>query len=116
MKVRNLTHTTLTIALLLGLAMTASFSQASDDNRDDHKEYGYKHDHEYAHDLRKDGEILKLETILSNSDIPDSYRVLEVEFEREHGKAIYEVEMIDPDGKVHEYEFDASTGEQREHH
>jgi uncharacterized membrane protein YkoI len=116
MKVRNLTHTALTAVMLLGLAMTASFSNASDDDRDDHKEHEYKHDHEYAHDLSKDGEILKLETILSNADIPDSYRVLEVEFEREHGEAIYEVEMIDPDGKVHEYEFDARTGEQREHH
>jgi len=116
MKVRSLTHTLLTGVLLMGLAMTMSFSRASDDDRDDHNEHEYKHDHEYAHDLRKGGEILKLETILSNADIPDAYRVLEVELESEHGKAIYEVEMIDPDGKVHEYEFDARTGEQREHH
>lgn len=116
MKVRNLTHTALTGVLLLGLAMSMSFSRASDDDRGEHKEHEYQHDHEYAHDLSKDGEILKLETILRNADIPDSYRVLEVELEKEYGQAIYEIGMIAPDGKVHEYEFDATTGEQREHH
>ena len=99
----------LSAAVLSGLTLGYS-AIASDDDR-----HGYREDHEYVHDMSSQGEILKLENILKNSGIPDDHRVLEVELEEEYGQTIYEIEVIDPDGRVHKYKFDAKTGEQLKH-
>jgi len=67
-------------------------------------------DHDQARQLMKRGEILQLETILEK--LPDTGgRILEVELEHEDGQLVYEVEILNADGHVVEYLFDARSGE-----
>ena len=56
------------------------------------------------------GDILPLETILQKLP-PDSGKVLEVELEHEHGQLVYEIELLNSDGRVKEYLFNAMDGE-----
>ena len=70
-------------------------------------------DHERARELVKSGEIIPLEQLLKK--VADSgygkLRLLEVELEREHGRLVYELELVDEKGLVRELLFDAKTGE-----
>lgn len=56
------------------------------------------------------GEILPLETILERARAVQPGRVLEVEFESKGERHIYEVELLDEHGVVHELELDARSG------
>lgn len=66
-------------------------------------------DHGRARQLREAGEILPLQQILTR--LAPEERVLEVELEREHGGYVYELEVLDREGRVWEYLFDAASGE-----
>ncbi|MCC7414000.1 MAG: PepSY domain-containing protein [Gammaproteobacteria bacterium] len=66
--------------------------------------------HAEAKRLREAGTIMPLEQVLAKARKRATGRVLDTELEREHGRLIYEVEMLDDDGIVREYEFDAVTG------
>ena len=68
-------------------------------------------DHDAARQLLEAGEILSLENILA--DIRPSYpgRILEVDLEREHGRMVYELEILGPDSVVREIYVDAHSGE-----
>jgi len=66
-------------------------------------------DHDLAHELKQQGKILPLEDIMKK--LPqDAGRILEVELEHEHGRLIYEIEVLNTQGQVKEYMFDASNG------
>ncbi|TNF92290.1 MAG: hypothetical protein EP297_13455 [Gammaproteobacteria bacterium] len=66
-------------------------------------------DYDRARTLMERGDILPLEQILQR--MPDTNaRILEVELEHEHGRMVYEVEVLNPNGYVREYLFDAQTG------
>ena len=67
-------------------------------------------DHERAHELKQQGQILPLEDILSQLPV-NAGRVLEVELEHEHGRMIYEIEVLNAQGQVNEYLFDAGNGQ-----
>lgn len=67
-------------------------------------------DHDVAQTLRAGGNIRPLTEILTRAELADM-RVLEVELEREHGRMVYELELLDANGRVHERYYDASTGE-----
>ena len=67
-------------------------------------------DHERARMLRDAGEIMPLGEILQRPEL-DGMRVIEAELEREDGRMVYELEVLDPDGRVREWYFDAATGE-----
>jgi uncharacterized membrane protein YkoI len=73
-------------------------------------EYEEYDDHEHVYRARQDAEILPLETILERLNLPAGTRLLEVEYEREHGIDIYEIEYLTPDGEIFEVEVDAATG------
>ncbi len=62
--------------------------------------------------LRNTGEILSLETIISQHrrSYP-SGQLLEAELEQEHGRYIYELKFLDQSGVVQEFEYDARTGQ-----
>ncbi|MCW9022120.1 MAG: PepSY domain-containing protein, partial [Sedimenticola sp.] len=64
-----------------------------------------------ARELLEAGKIMALEQILEN--IRDEYpgRLLEVKLEQEGDSVIYEVELLDSEGKVWELKLDAATGE-----
>lgn len=71
---------------------------------------GASNDHEVARALRDGGDILPLSQLLAREEI-SGMRVLEAELEYEDGRAVYELELLDSDGRVRERYFDASTGE-----
>jgi len=68
-------------------------------------------DHGRALQLRQMGEILPLEKILAISRTQVEGHILEVELEQEHGTMIYEIEILDHQGRVWELKFDAANGE-----
>ncbi|WP_260291826.1 PepSY domain-containing protein [Sedimenticola hydrogenitrophicus] len=68
-------------------------------------------DHERARALLESGEILSLEQILANVRAEYPGRPLEVKLEQKKGALIYEIELLDDDGKVWELKLDAVTGE-----
>ncbi len=67
--------------------------------------------HDEARSLRDQGEILALETILERARKDYPGKVIEVELESEHGSYLYEIEILDKQGRVWELEYDARTGE-----
>ena len=68
-------------------------------------------DYGAARALVKSGKILSLEQILGTLDQDNRGRILEVEFEREDGRYIYEIEILYGSGIVRELEIDAKSGE-----
>ncbi len=70
-------------------------------------------DHERARELVKSGEIMPLEQLLQNiaGSETGKLRLLEAELEREQGRLVYELELVDEQGVVRELLFDAKTGE-----
>lgn len=68
-------------------------------------------DHERARAARARGEVLPLVQILNRVERDFGGRVIEVELERDDGQLRYELELLLPDGRVIELEFDARTGE-----
>jgi len=68
-------------------------------------------DYREARRLRDSGEVLPLETVLARVREQQAGKVLGVEFEHEHGRWIYEIAVLAPDGSVWEFEVDAANGE-----
>ena len=83
----------LTLLLLLPLPSTV---HADDDE-----------DHERARAAMLRGEALPLDEILARLPLREGERLIEVEFEREDGRWVYELEFIGADGRVRELEVDA---------
>ena len=67
-------------------------------------------DHDVVRALRRGGDILPLSELLAREELA-GMRVLEAELEREHGLMVYELELLDEDGRVHERYYDATSGE-----
>ncbi len=59
--------------------------------------------------LKREGKILPLETILKKVNVLQAGKVLEVELEQEHGRYIYEIEILTDDGAVWEFKYDAQS-------
>lgn len=68
-------------------------------------------DHEEARRLRRDDEILPLETIVERAGLGADTRILEVETEFEYGRRVYEIEYVTAGGRVMEVVVDARSGE-----
>ena len=105
MKTRMQIGTTL-LATVLGASLLAAsgIGMASDDNNGKQK-------HERVRDLLQAGEIRSLEQILQRIREEGRGHVLEAELERKDDRYVYEVEVLDEQGKVREYYYDASSGE-----
>ncbi|MBL1277316.1 MAG: PepSY domain-containing protein [Ectothiorhodospiraceae bacterium] len=67
--------------------------------------------HDKARQLKDMGEILPLEQILQVARREHPGRVIEVELEKEDGRYVYEVEILDKRGEVWELYFDAASAE-----
>lgn len=67
-------------------------------------------DYQLAKKLMQKGEILPLEKILTLARAEKNGEVIETEFEKKHGRYIYEVEILDNQGQVWELKLDAKTG------
>jgi uncharacterized membrane protein YkoI len=57
------------------------------------------------------GEVLPLETILARHQERIPGRLLDLEVEREHGRIVYKLEVVDKQGQVYEIYLDAKSGE-----
>lgn len=83
--------------LLLALLMCTSTLHADDD-------------HEIARRAVERGELLPLATILEAIERDYPGRVLEVDLDREDGRYVYEIEVLQKDGRVIELTYDGKTG------
>ena len=68
-------------------------------------------DHVKARQLVEAGTILPLEQLLAQAQRERPGRILEVKFEQEDDRYVYEIELVDDKGEVWELEYDAKTGE-----
>jgi uncharacterized membrane protein YkoI len=68
-------------------------------------------DHVVARKLRESGQILPLEQIVERARAAKPGEIIETELEREQGRYVYEVEILDSAGQVWEVKLDARTGE-----
>ncbi len=62
--------------------------------------------------LRQEGTILSSQTFIERAlERHPKAHLLELELEEEHGRYIYEVELLTEQGQVRELKFDASSGD-----
>ncbi|MDZ7752811.1 MAG: PepSY domain-containing protein [Gammaproteobacteria bacterium] len=105
-------------ALLAGTVATAIvLMTATAPASDDHGDRARRDDHHAARELVRNGRILPLRQVLGMAEGHQAGRVLEAEFEKDDGRYIYEIEIVDDNGIVWELEMDAMDGNllKREH-
>lgn len=68
-------------------------------------------DHDLAREAASRSAILPLATVMQDVSERYSATPLEVELEREHGRYVYEFELITAEGRILEVLVDAATGE-----
>ena len=94
MKVRALTFL---ISSLIVVLLPAPAVHADDDKR--------------IRQLQRSGEILSLEQIFDKARRVKPGRIVDVDLDKDDGRYVYEIELLESSGKVWEMEFDARTGE-----
>jgi len=99
-KTRHLFAAAAAATVLAGAALTTLPASASDRVRQ-----------QEVRQLRESGKILPMEDILGRARAAQPGQVVEVELERESGRYVYEVKVIDDADKVHKLELDAGSGE-----
>jgi uncharacterized membrane protein YkoI len=67
-------------------------------------------EHEEARRALERGEVLPLTRILEIAEAETQGRVIEVDFERDDGVWLYELELLTPDGRLMELEIDGASG------
>lgn len=72
---------------------------------------GASDDHELARRALERGEVLPLRDVLDQVERDYRGRVLKIEFEREDGRFVYEIRLLQDDGRLVKLEVDATTGE-----
>lgn len=88
-------------AAVLALALLAAGpAPAGDDRRD----------HERARAAVQSGQVLPLGTLLQQLQRTHPGQVLEVELERDSGRWVYELKLLQPGGRLLKLELDAATG------
>jgi uncharacterized membrane protein YkoI len=91
----------LSATALLGLLLAFALPPAGADDDDQVR----------ARELSRSGRILPLERIAERAQAVHPGRLLEIDLEERHGRTIYEVELLDAQGRTWEIELDARTGE-----
>jgi len=89
------------LAILAATALQPTVAQASDDRARASE----------VRQLRDSGKIMPMEDILARSRAAQPGQVVEVELDREDGRYVYEVKIIDDTDKVHKLEIDAASGD-----
>lgn len=69
------------------------------------------HDHDRARRALQAGDILPLATLLERTGIEAAGRLIEVELEQKHGRPLYELKVLTPEGRVMKHVVDARSGE-----
>jgi uncharacterized membrane protein YkoI len=90
-------------------------SRQQEHEEDDETEQVGEHpglrEHDAVRAIRQRGDILSLDSILQKARGEHPGRVLESELEQKDGRYVYELELVDDQGRVREVKFDARTGE-----
>jgi len=87
--------------LLLALALAAAPIKADD----------HDHDHERARAAREAGQALPLPQLLQRLQGAHPGQVMALELERDDGRWVYKVKLLQPDGQLSKLKLDARTGE-----
>lgn len=66
--------------------------------------------HEEVRNLRAAGDVVPLVQLLASPAF-EGARVIEAELEHEHGRLVYELEILDASGRIREVYVDARSGE-----
>ncbi|HLU77702.1 MAG TPA: PepSY domain-containing protein [Burkholderiales bacterium] len=98
------------LAWIVTLLLAVSAAQADD-----------ARDHDRAREALEAGEVMPLPRILDRVERDYPGRVLEVELERDDGRWLYEIKLLQPDGRVLKLDVDAADArvlkvKGREHH
>ena len=88
------------ILVLLFIASSLSLMARADD---DSKE---------VRRLMLEKEIVPLESLMPSIRSHGDWKILEIELEHDDDKLIYEVELLDEQGRVYEIRYDAKTGKE----
>jgi uncharacterized membrane protein YkoI len=75
----------------------------------EHDDHG-DNDHDRARRAVQAGEVLPLQEVLNRLARRQPGQVLEVELEREAGRWVYEIKLLQPDGRLRKLQVDARTG------
>lgn len=67
-------------------------------------------DHELARQALEQGQVLPLREVLDRVEQQYGGQVLKIEFEREDGRFIYEIRLLQDDGRMAKLEVDATDG------
>lgn len=78
-----------------------SISAISDDN-----------DSKRVRRLVQEKKIISLESLMPSIRKQGDFKVLEIELDEDDGKLVYEVELLDKEGRVYEIKYDARTGQE----
>ena len=68
-------------------------------------------DHVLARQALERGQVLPLRTVLDKVEREHQGQVLKIEFEQEDGRFIYEIRLLQQDGRLVKLEVDASSGQ-----
>ncbi len=68
-------------------------------------------DHEQARAALRAGEVLPLPALLDKLQRSQPGRVLEIELERDEGRWIYEIKLLEPGGRIVKLDVDARSGD-----
>lgn len=68
-------------------------------------------DHDQARAAVQAGQVLPLKTLLERIERDHPGQVLEVELEQERERWLYEIKLLQPDGKLLKLELDAATAQ-----
>lgn len=109
---RRPTH--LLFALALALVTGQALAHADGNGKHGQRANAWEDDddsHDRARRASEGGEILTMTEILKHIRPEAAGRVLDTELEREDGRWIYEIKLLDPKGRLYELEIDAHSGE-----
>lgn len=73
--------------------------------------WGHDHDQDRVRDAVRAGEVMPFDALRERLRKSHPGDVLELELERERGRWIYEVKLLQPDGRIVKLEVDARSGE-----
>ncbi len=95
---------------LLALLLLMPGAHAGGERERD-RERDHERDHERARAAVQAGQVLPLATLLQQLQRSHPGQVLEVELERDDGRWIYEIKLLQGGGQLLKLELDAATGQ-----
>ena len=100
----------LPILAVLALAIVTGAASGALADGDHDGDHDGDRDHDRARAALRAGRILPLEEILARANAAFPGEILDVEFEDEHGRVVYEIKTVTADGRILKLEYDAATG------